>query len=100
MITSLSVDANGTRHVALHSEPDMITLWRYLGTSLLLLAVVISTGYNAAAGATSSHQSAPRRRYPALLRQLLQSAAQSDVDAADGLNLTPGPPPCHLLMLR
>ena len=46
VITSLSVDANGTRHVALHSEPDMITLWRYLGTSLLLLAVVI-TGYNA-----------------------------------------------------
>ncbi|HAT2908162.1 TPA: intracellular growth attenuator family protein [Serratia marcescens] len=47
VITSLSVDANGTRHVALHSEPDMITLWRYLGTSLLLLAVVISLGYNA-----------------------------------------------------
>ncbi|CAH3827889.1 intracellular growth attenuator family protein [Serratia sp. IR-2025] len=47
VITSLSVDANGTRHVALHSEPDMITLWRYLGTSLLLLAVVINLGYNA-----------------------------------------------------
>ncbi|HGM5608140.1 TPA: intracellular growth attenuator family protein [Serratia marcescens] len=47
VITSLSVDANGTRHVALHSEPDMITLRRYLGTSLLLLAVVISLGYNA-----------------------------------------------------
>ncbi|MGK2702025.1 intracellular growth attenuator family protein [Serratia marcescens] len=47
VITSLSVDANGTRHVPLHSEPDMITLWRYLGTSLLLLAVVISLGYNA-----------------------------------------------------
>ncbi|MFW2972539.1 intracellular growth attenuator family protein [Serratia marcescens] len=47
VITSLSVDANGTRHVALHSEPDMITLWRYLGTSLLLLAVAISLGYNA-----------------------------------------------------
>ena len=47
VITSLSVDANGTRHVALHSEPDMIPLWRYLGTSLLLLAVVISLGYNA-----------------------------------------------------
>lgn len=47
VITSLSVDANGTRHVALHSEPDMITLWRYLGTSLLLLAVVASLAYNA-----------------------------------------------------
>jgi len=46
VITSLSVDANGTRHVALHSEPDMITLWRYLGTSLLLLAVLVCLGYN------------------------------------------------------
>ncbi|MHA7848966.1 intracellular growth attenuator family protein [Serratia sp. D1N4] len=46
VITSISVDANGTRHIALHSEPDMITLWRYLGTSLLLLALVASLGYN------------------------------------------------------
>ncbi|AHG19970.1 Intracellular growth attenuator protein igaA [Chania multitudinisentens RB-25] len=47
VITNISVDANGTRHIALHSEPDMITLWRYLGTSLLLLALVASLGYNA-----------------------------------------------------
>lgn len=47
VITSISVDANGTRHIALHSEPDMITLWRYLGTSLLLLAVTVILGYNA-----------------------------------------------------
>ncbi|WP_261150355.1 intracellular growth attenuator family protein [Serratia plymuthica] len=47
VITNISVDANGTRHIALHSEPDMITLWRYLGTSLLLLAVTIILGYNA-----------------------------------------------------
>lgn len=47
VITNISVDANGTRHIALHSEPDMITLWRYLGTSLLLLAVTAILGYNA-----------------------------------------------------
>lgn len=47
VITNISVDANGTRHIALHSEPDMITLWRYLGTSLLLLAVSVILGYNA-----------------------------------------------------
>ncbi len=46
VITNISVDANGTRHIALHSEPDIITLWRYLGTSLLLLALVASLGYN------------------------------------------------------
>ncbi|MNL52072.1 Intracellular growth attenuator protein igaA [compost metagenome] len=46
VITSISVDANGTRHIALHSEPDIITLWRYLGTSLLLLTVAVVLGYN------------------------------------------------------
>lgn len=47
VITNISVDANGTRHIALHSEPDIITLWRYLGTSLLLLALVGTLGYSA-----------------------------------------------------
>ncbi|PWC16638.1 Intracellular growth attenuator protein igaA [Brenneria roseae subsp. roseae] len=37
VITQLSTDANGTQHISLHSEPDMITLWRYLGSCLLLL---------------------------------------------------------------
>ncbi|CAI2500261.1 intracellular growth attenuator family protein [Serratia liquefaciens] len=46
VITNISVDANGTRHIALHSEPDIITLWRYLGTSLLLLTVAVVLGYN------------------------------------------------------
>jgi len=40
VITSISVDANGTRHISLHSEPDISTLWRYLGTSLLLLLLI------------------------------------------------------------
>ncbi|WP_431224647.1 intracellular growth attenuator family protein [Serratia sp. L9] len=46
VITNIFVDANGTRHIALHSEPDMVTLWRYLGTSLLLLALVAIFSHN------------------------------------------------------
>ncbi|CQJ03421.1 intracellular growth attenuator family protein [Yersinia frederiksenii] len=41
IITNITVDANGTRHISLHSEPDMMMLSRYLGTSLLLLALII-----------------------------------------------------------
>ncbi|WP_192456535.1 IgaA/UmoB family intracellular growth attenuator [Musicola keenii] len=37
VITQISVDANGTRHISLHSEPDAVTLWRSLGSCLLLL---------------------------------------------------------------
>ncbi|KHN53832.1 intracellular growth attenuator family protein [Pectobacterium fontis] len=37
VITQLSTDANGTQHISLHSEPDVITIWRYLGSCLLLL---------------------------------------------------------------
>lgn len=37
VITQLNTDANGTQHISLHSEPDVITLWRYLGSCLLLL---------------------------------------------------------------
>ncbi|NDL64472.1 IgaA/UmoB family intracellular growth attenuator [Acerihabitans arboris] len=47
VITSLSVDANGTRHISLHSEPDAITVWRYLGTSVLLFLVIIIAAANA-----------------------------------------------------
>ena len=41
IITNITVDANGTRHIALHSEPDIVTLVRYFGTSLLLLVLVV-----------------------------------------------------------
>ncbi|AUG98455.1 intracellular growth attenuator family protein [Prodigiosinella confusarubida] len=37
VITQISIDANGTRHISLHSEPDAVTLWRYLGSCLLFL---------------------------------------------------------------
>lgn len=46
VITHLFIDANGTRHITLHSEPDMPTLWRYIGASLLLLVLTLIFGYN------------------------------------------------------
>ncbi len=46
IITHLSTDANGTRHISLRSEPDMVTIWRFIGTSLLLLVVVVSIVVN------------------------------------------------------
>lgn len=46
IITNISTDANGTRHVALHGEPDAMTLWRYLGASLLLLLLCVSVCIN------------------------------------------------------
>lgn len=46
IVTSLRTDANGTVHVTLHNIPDSAGLWRYIGISLLLLAMIISTLYN------------------------------------------------------
>ena len=46
IITSITTDANGTRHIALHSEPDSITLWHYLGSSLLLLLLTLILAVN------------------------------------------------------
>lgn len=48
VITNISIDANGTRHISLHSEPDISTLWRYLGTTVLLLAVIATLLINTA----------------------------------------------------
>ena len=39
VITNITVDANGTRHIALHSEPERVSLWRNVGATLLLLTV-------------------------------------------------------------
>lgn len=39
-------DANGTRHIGLHRIPDRSGLWRYLGTTLLMLTMLTSTVYN------------------------------------------------------
>ena len=40
IITNITTDANGTRHIALHNEPDAMAQWRYLGTALLLLVLI------------------------------------------------------------
>ncbi len=41
IITALAVDANGTTHVSLHEAPGNGVLWRYLVTSLFLIALVV-----------------------------------------------------------
>ncbi|WP_062747623.1 intracellular growth attenuator family protein [Erwinia persicina] len=46
IITSITTDANGTRHIALHSEPDTITLMHYVATSLLLLILAVCVVVN------------------------------------------------------
>jgi hypothetical protein len=46
IITNISTDANGTRHVSLHRIPDASGLWRYIGTTLLLLAMIVCSLYN------------------------------------------------------
>ena len=67
VITNITIDANGTRHIALHSEPDVITVWRYLGTSLLLVLVIISALTNGGLGIMrllkSRHRSQDIQRY-------------------------------------
>ncbi len=40
IITDIVTDTQGTQHISLHSKPDMITIIRYQGTSLLLLVVI------------------------------------------------------------
>ncbi|RSW75083.1 intracellular growth attenuator family protein [Klebsiella aerogenes] len=40
IVTNLYTDANGTQHINLHRIPDRSGLWRYLGTTLLLLAML------------------------------------------------------------
>ena len=46
IVTGIFTDANGTRHIDLHSMPDSAGLWRYIGTSLLILAMLISIIWN------------------------------------------------------
>ena len=46
IITSIRTDANGTQHVALHSIPDSAGLWRYIATTLLMVAMIICALYN------------------------------------------------------
>lgn len=47
IVTNIYTDANGTKHVSLHRMPSSAGLWRYIGTALLLLAMILCTLYNA-----------------------------------------------------
>ncbi|MBM3073808.1 intracellular growth attenuator family protein [Enterobacter sp. RHBSTW-00994] len=46
IVTGIFTDANGTRHIDLHRMPDSAGLWRYIGTSLLMLAMLACTFWN------------------------------------------------------
>lgn len=46
IVTNLFTDANGTQHINLHRIPDRSGLWRYLGTTLLLLAMLGCSAYH------------------------------------------------------
>ncbi|WP_026042882.1 IgaA/UmoB family intracellular growth attenuator [Pantoea sp. A4] len=41
VITSITTDANGTQHIALHHDADSVTQWRYPATTLLLLVLIV-----------------------------------------------------------
>ncbi|AST77895.1 TPA: intracellular growth attenuator protein IgaA [Citrobacter freundii] len=46
IVTNIYTDANGTQHIGLHRIPDRSGLWRYLGTTLLMLTMLACTLYN------------------------------------------------------
>lgn len=41
IVTEVSVDANGTRHITLHSQPDNVMMARYLGSCILLAMLAL-----------------------------------------------------------
>ncbi len=46
IVTGIFTDANGTRHIDLHRMPDSAGLWRYVGTSLLMVAMLACIFWN------------------------------------------------------
>ncbi|EMV7410989.1 TPA: intracellular growth attenuator family protein [Enterobacter soli] len=46
IVTGIFTDANGTRHIDLHRRPDSAGLWRYVGTSLLMIAMLVCIFWN------------------------------------------------------
>lgn len=65
IVTNITTDANGTRHIALHSEPDTVMLWRYLATSLLLVIVALGFVVNSFLALRRIHRN--RQRTSAIL---------------------------------
>lgn len=61
IITNISTDANGTRHISLHRMPDSTTgLWRYISTAFLLLVMVICCVYNGVQALRRYHRNRTR----------------------------------------
>lgn len=50
IVTNLFTDANGTKHISLHGIPNNAELWRYLGTAILLVAMILCALYNGVQG--------------------------------------------------
>ncbi|MBV8043582.1 intracellular growth attenuator family protein [Pluralibacter sp.] len=46
IVTGVYTDANGTQHINLHRILDRAGLWRYLGTTLLMLAMLVCAAWN------------------------------------------------------
>ena len=46
IVTNLYTDANGTKHISLHGIPNNAELWRYLGTAILLVTMIVCALYN------------------------------------------------------
>ncbi|MEM6161170.1 intracellular growth attenuator family protein [Erwinia sp. P6884] len=65
IVTNITTDANGTRHIALHSEPNVVMLWRYLATSLLLVIVALGFVVNSVLALRRIHRN--RQRTAAIL---------------------------------
>ncbi len=60
IITGISTDANGTRHIMLHNEPDAMAQWRYLGTVLLLLVLLTCAVINGLLALRRMHRNRQR----------------------------------------
>ena len=61
IITNISTDANGTRHISLHRMPDSTTgLWRYVSTAFLLLAMIVCCVYNGVQALRRYHRNRTR----------------------------------------
>ncbi|MGU3415251.1 intracellular growth attenuator family protein [Enterobacteriaceae bacterium C34A] len=46
IVTNMTTDANGTKHINLHRIPDSAGLWRYVSTTLLMLTLLACFVWN------------------------------------------------------
>lgn len=82
IVTGIFTDANGTRHIDLHRMPDSAGLWRYIGTSLLMIAMLLCIIWNGVAALRRYQRSRTRleeiqQYYDSCLNPKLISAPES-----------------------